>query len=226
MREEAKPRHDHVLVALLLQTVVTVGFFMFGVAQNDSWQYDYFLWNLFLAWLPLIFAYTLVRYLKIGRWKSWKAIVLLLLWLGFLPNSFYLVSDFVHLGDTLRANPTFDVIMFAAFVVNGLTLGFASLYLIHHEIKKRLTAQQTAAIIAGILFLSGLAIYLGRIFRLNTWDVLVNPAGFIFGVSNPLINNQTRPEAFSTVIGYWLLLGSLYFTLWETAKYLKATQRA
>lgn len=53
-------------------------------------------WNLFLAWIPLIFA--LAAWLLIQR-RTWMPVILLLLagWLLFLPNAAYIITDLIHL---------------------------------------------------------------------------------------------------------------------------------
>lgn len=48
-------------------------------------------WNLILAFLPYVFALGYVTYRGWIRWGF------LFLWLFFLPNSFYILTDFVHL---------------------------------------------------------------------------------------------------------------------------------
>ncbi len=49
------------------------------------------LWNLILAVLPYIFA---LGYISVKNKTRW---LLLLCWFFFLPNSFYIITDFVHL---------------------------------------------------------------------------------------------------------------------------------
>jgi uncharacterized membrane protein len=225
MVRDHRVNYTGVLWALFLQSLVTIGFFVIGAWRNDSTQYWYFLWNLVLAWLPLIFAFNLAKFLKKNRWVSWQGILLTVLWLGFLPNSFYMVSDFIHLGNVIRADPVFDVAMFASFAISGLVLGFTSLYLVHRELVKRLKPTRAHWLIAGVLLLSSFAIYLGRDLRWNTWDILINPAGIIFDVTDPIINPGTHPETFSTTFGFFGLLGSVYIVIWQFIKSIQLNQQ-
>lgn len=210
-----------VLVALGLQSLVAIALFFVGAWRNDSFQYWYIIWNLFLAWLPLLFAYTLSEYLKTRPWVSWQGVLLSALWLGFLPNSFYMLSDFIHLGDVVRVDLVADVIMFAAFATAGLTLGFSSVYLVHRQLIKRLRLGKAHLIIAIVFLLCGFAIYLGRDLRWNTWDILVNPAGILFDVSEPIVDPAANPETFSTTLGFFALLGSIYTVAWHYVKILR-----
>jgi len=172
-------------------------------------------WNLFLAWLPLLFAWWLMKWVAKNPWISWQGMGLTLLWLGFLPNSFYLVSDLIHLQTTLASNVFYDVVLLVSFAWNGLVLGFFSLYLVHRLLIKRIEWRYAHLLIAGVLLLCSFAIYLGRYLRWSTWDVLVNPAGILFDVSDRIINPEAHGQTFTTTLTFFLLLGSMYLVLWQ-----------
>src|SRR3989344_9165410 len=88
-----------IFVALLISNFVSVGFILMRVFATGENEYFYLLWNLFLAWLPLIFTLELKLYLLKKFWLNWPGILLTLLWLGFLPNSFFFAAALVHLPD-------------------------------------------------------------------------------------------------------------------------------
>ena len=58
--------------------------------------YGFIRWNLFLAWIPLILAYTL-SWAAEHRVARRALPVLAAAWIVFLPNAPYLVTDLVHL---------------------------------------------------------------------------------------------------------------------------------
>jgi uncharacterized membrane protein len=144
------------LLALIQATLITLVLFAVRALRNGNGGYKYLVWNLFLAWLPLLFALWLTRTLRSKLWSSWEALGVSVLWLLFLPNSFYMISDFIHLKDISTVDLLYDAVMFTAFIYLGLTLGFSSLYLVHLELKKRYRAKAAAAIIAGVLLLASL----------------------------------------------------------------------
>ncbi len=154
-------RYTSVWRLLAVSSGVSVGFYIVGVLATHSGAYWYLVWNLFLAWLPLVFAAVLVIRLRSQSWGSWPGIVLTLLWLIFLPNSFYIVSDFIHLS-TQSVNVLFTAVMFLSFALNGLVLGFLSLWLVHCELLKRFRARSAHELVGVILLLTSFAIYLGR----------------------------------------------------------------
>jgi len=200
--------------AMLGLSALSIGLFGLGVVRGNGWGDWYLIWNLFLAWLPLVFAYILTAQLRRKEWSSWTGIGLTLAWLLFVPNSFYIVSDLIHLHDMARQSVLFDSLTFTLFVLNGLLLGYASLYLIQQQMTKRGAGRrQTDLFAASTLLLCSFAIYLGRDLRWNSWDVLVNPAGLIFDISERLIDPLDHPDVFTTTAVFFVFLMGLYWVL-------------
>ena len=222
---EVKRQWPHLTGTLALASLVSVGLFAAGVVRNGNYDYDYMVWNLFLAWIPLLLIIWLLRTLKRKPWSSWRGIGLSVLWLGFLPNSFYMVTDYIHLQDAPRIDVLYDAVMLTSFVFTGLALGFISLYLFHVELQKRLPEMSSARVIGFILLLCSIAIYLGRSLRWNTWDLFVNPAGILFDVSERIINPQAHPQMFVTVISFFVLLSVLYLFVWNLVRTLRPVTR-
>ncbi len=196
-------------------TIATsVGLFLFRALRYRSVDYWFLNWNLFLAIMPVVCATALVRYLKKGRWLSWQGVVLTLLWLGFLPNSFYLASDLIHVQYSLHTTLLFDVVMLLSFTFSGFVLGYLSLYLVHEQLLLRLKHDTAHMLIALVLLLCGFAIYLGRYLRWSTWDVLINPTGLLFDVSDRFLNPAAHEITFRTTAVFFWLLVSLYVSIW------------
>lgn len=207
--------------SLLFLTAVSAGFFIVGALGNHSMTYWYLLWNLFLAWVPLMLAFLLLKTSRRQRWSSWPSIALTLLWLGFLPNSFYMVSDYIHLQDVQRVSLVYDVVMFTSFILTSLLLGFTSLYLVHRRLMEYLKPAGTWGWIGGILLLCSFAIYLGRDLRWNTWDIFFNPGGLLFDVSDQLLNPRAHTAAFTTTLTFFVFLGSVYIVVWRLVRTLQ-----
>lgn len=172
------------------------------------------IWNVFLAWLPLLMVFLLVKTERKRGWASWPGILLTLLWVGFLPNSFYMVTDFIHIQDIQRVSLLFDSIMFTSFILTGLLLGFTSLYLVHGELLKRCKPRTAGLWVGGLLLLCSFAIYLGRDLRWNTWDIFFNPGGLLFDVSDQLLHPRQHIAAFTTTLTLFVFLSSIYVVVW------------
>lgn len=208
--------------ALLLSSAVSVGLYGLGALHYDLGWYWFLNWNLFLAWLPLGLALWLATYLKKHALLSWQAAAISLMWLGFLPNSFYMVTDLIHLQTDFITSSLFSAVMIFSFAANGLILGFISLYIVHKLLLKSLPKTQAHALVGAVLLLSSFAIYLGRYLRWSTWDVLVNPAGILFDVSDRVfINPASHPQVFVTTAIFFALLGSVYLVMWQAIRHIK-----
>jgi uncharacterized membrane protein len=156
-----------------------------------------------------------VARLRHKPWLSAGNIILSLLWVGFLPNAFYIASDMVHLTNTGPISLLYDVVMFISFTFNGFILGYLSLYAVHNRLKKRFSNQAAFGMVAAVLLLCSFAIYLGRYLRWNSWDVLFNPAGLVFDVSEPFINPTSHPQVFTTTLMFFVLLASIYIVCYQ-----------
>jgi uncharacterized membrane protein len=209
-------------IALVCSSLVSLGLYWFGVLQNDEVVFTYLLWNLGLAWIPLVLVLLLERTLRTKLWSSWLPLLLTVLWLSFLPNSFYMITDFIHLNEFARADLLFDVVMFSSFILNGLLLGYLSVYVVHQELVNRLGRRTSALLVSGVLALASFAIYIGRDLRWNTWDVLFNPASVIFDVSDRILNPAAHPQLFSTTLSFFVLLTSIYAIIWQLTRTTKA----
>jgi uncharacterized membrane protein len=213
-RRQLSPR-ERVVLSLAGLTLVSVGLFLAGAIANRSLEFAYMLWNLFLAWLPVLVMILLLRSLRTRLWTALLPLFLTFLWLILLPNSFYMISDFVHIRDVVGRNLLYDVIMFTACIFTAVALGFSSLYMIHTELRRRVSLRTSSVLVGIILFLCSFAIYLGRNLRWNSWDVFVNPAGILFDVSDHLVHPLQHGAMFTTTLSFFVLLGSLYVVGWQ-----------
>ena len=202
------------VLALAGSSLVSVGLFLAGALSNHSTEFAYMIWNLFLAWVPLGLTLLLIRTLRRKVWSSWAALALTLVWIGFLPNTFYMISDFIHVLDAQRVDLLYDVVMFSSFIFNGVLLGFLSVFMIHQELQKRMSQRTSALLVALVLLVCSFAVYVGRDLRWNTWDVLLNPGGILVDVSDRVLNPSAHPEMFTTTFSFFVLLGSLYMVAW------------
>jgi len=211
-------QYSGLLVALLLANAVSLILFLMRAVDAGNLRYWFLVWNLLLAWLPLLFSAALVYRLKNTKWLTPINIVLTVAWLGFLPNSFYLVSDLIHLQTTPEVSLLYDAVLFTSFIFNGFLGGFISLYLIHRELLKRIGRYDAHVLIGIILLLCSFAIHLGRTLRWNTWDVLLHPTGLVFDVTEQVVNDAAQSRMFVTTASFFLLLGGMYVAIWQFAR--------
>jgi uncharacterized membrane protein len=167
-----------------------------------------------LAWLGLVFGWLLAKRLEQKLWKSWQSISLGILWLIFLPNTWYVLTDFVHITSTGQISELYDVVTMSLLVMVGFILGFTSLYLVHKQLLRRFSEPKTALLVLCVILVSSFGIYLGRDLRWNTWDVVSNPSGIILNVSDRLIDPFGHPRAVNVTSLFFVLISGVYFALW------------
>lgn len=214
-------RRNSTLVALVLSSCVSLGILLVHIISSHSFLYWYLGWNLLLAWLPLLFVVLLHRSLQFHPWLAWRPMVWTVLWLAFLPNSFYIVSDLLHLQSVSTNDVLYDTVMMVSFMLNGLILGYISLYQVHQELKKRLSIRWVNSLISLSLLVCSFAIYLGRDLRWSSWDLIVNPQGILFDISNQLIDPRHHLQAFTTTLLFFVLLGTFYIVIWSIVANLR-----
>ena len=205
-------------LALGVSSLASLGLYLMGAWSNHDYAFNYLPWNLMLAWVSLFITLWLERTLHRNLWSSWYALVLTGLWLVLLPNTFYMISDFVHIQEVSRVDLLYDVVMFSSFIFNGVFLGLISLFIVHWELAKRVATRTAVTFMGIILLLCSFAIYIGRELRWNTWDILTNPSSVLFDVSDRVLNPREHPGAFSTTASFFVMLGSMYLILWYVAK--------
>ena len=131
------------------------------------------IWNMILA----LIAYDAAVLTTISKEQKWLYPLLLVVWLAFYPNTFYMLTDLVHMtwvGDTLW-NPV-SMRLFMAFVPSilfGVYCGIESWNILRERWK--LTWWLDMLVVAALSYLSSLAIYIGRYDRLNSWDLVTRP---------------------------------------------------
>lgn len=216
---------NRLFALLLITNTVSVVLFVFRLIGADNFRYWFMLWNLALAWIAPFFALWLVSRLSRTSWKHWFNIALTLAWLLFLPNSFYMVSDLIHVQQTGEVNVIFDAVLFSSFIFNGFIAGYIGTYLIHRELTKRLSVLQTYLAILGVFMLSSYAIYLGRVLRWNTWDALVSPAALLFDISDTILRPLDHLQAYVITFSFTILIGSFYLLAYQLLYILRSARR-
>ena len=115
------------LLALGVSTGVSLLLYAYAALRNDSLAYGYLPWNLLLSWIPLAIAIRLSVVLRKKLWSSWEAMLTSALWLIFLPNSFYMITDYVHLQDVIAFNCFMTPAWFPPLSLTGVFWGFIAL---------------------------------------------------------------------------------------------------
>ena len=173
---------------------------------TGSGDLDFMIWNLALAWVPLVAALALD---DVRSTPLLLQLPLLGLWLVFFPNAPYLVTDIVHI-DPSQHSPAgiLGGVAIAAAAPAGLALGFSSLLLVERGLRDRFGAQAALGASVVSLVAASVGIYLGRVVGLNSWDVLARPRDVAAALhANAL---DPHPLAAAGTVALAVVLATLY----------------
>lgn len=220
--------------AIVLAVIFSMTLVFIRTVVSGQTEYVFFVGNLLLAWIPYALAHILIRRTKSGPFGI-LAWLLSFSWLIFLPNTFYLLTDFAHLplygvdsfallyqGTLEHSWLWFDLILIGACVWAGMLLGFLSVKAIHEVLLKRVSEKTAAACIVLVLTLAAIGIYLGRVARFNSWEIVSNPWGLVSYATSGAGNIQSQISFFSFVVPLAMFLVLIYFSVfgWRRGKIL------
>lgn len=177
-----------------------------GLLTGNWWFLMMLAWNLTLAWFPLGVVLVLLDLRRAGLTHRWVMAGALALWLAFLPNAYYIITDLFHLQHVPAALVWFDTLAIFIFATTGLLLGLYSTSLVHRVIDPLAGRPLAWALILGCQVLSGFGIYLGRFGRWNSWHLMTHPFRLLRAVNQALHD----PLALKLTLTYGFGLACLY----------------
>jgi uncharacterized membrane protein len=190
----------------------SVGFsillYLFRVWYSGSLLFLFIPWNLFLAWLPLLFS-SMIKDANLSA----RNLSLFALWLLFFPNSPYLITDLFHLQERAGVPLYYDLVLLFMAAWNGLLMGVCSLRNIEQFLLKRFSVAQVRPMILSFFVLCGFGIYLGRYDRYNSWHLITQPFDLIQGILSKIIAPASHPRVWAVTILFAVVLLLIYETL-------------
>jgi len=193
-------------------------------ASNNPWHEGFrgTEWDIFLACLPVLFAYGAVAF-DWSRWNrrregigpaSW---IFLCLWLAFLPNAPYLLTEWRHLFIGLEVdcwplialrNPVYyGYIAFWTLLMGCYTgSGVLAMTLAIRPIIRLGDRHGWSFRVWGppVFWLQALSVYLGLVVRLNSWDLVRHPWAVARPVLHVLFHRELLVSVFVTAVLFWL----------------------
>lgn len=195
-----------VFVLLNIGCAMCIALVFARMAYSESGEHLGLIWNLFLAWIPFMLAYF-------AHAVSWRRASLYLiipsiafLWLIFFPNAPYMLTDLQDLARSGTDAPLwYDVIILVWCSWTGMLLGVISLYLMQDIIVRNFGRRAGWVFVFLISALSSFGIYIGRFVRLNSWDILQNPAETAQEILGIVIDPSRRLAAFTLLYTVFFL---------------------
>jgi len=181
------------------------------VQRTGSGYYAFLIFNLILAGVPLFFS-TVLRLASHLRLPWLVQLPLFILWLLFLPNAPYILTDILHLTRASHAPAWYDLALLLSLSGTGLLLGYLSLIDVQGIMARSFGAVFGWVFALVSLALSGFAIYLGRFLRWNSWDVLIDPT-LVFGILAALLQPWAHMRAMGVTLVFGVILALGYVTV-------------
>lgn len=181
-----------------------------GLLTANWWFFVMLSWNVFLAWFPLgvqLVIRDLIQNRVIGRFGVCAGLAL---WLLFMPNAPYIITDLFHIQSLSASLLWFDTLTLFLFAMTGLLAGLYSSYLAHDILDQLVGRWNAWGLIALCQILAGFGIFLGRWGRWNSWHLMSKP----WMLGQAVWQSVQNPLAIKLTLVYGAVLLGLYIAFW------------
>jgi uncharacterized membrane protein len=175
-------------------------------------------WNLFLAFLPYAFSSRMSR--QEVQLNKTHFLFFSIIWLLFIPNAFYIMTDLFHLGSGTEVPLWFDLALLLSFAWSGLLFGIISVRQMEKHFEKIFDKKFDLLFILPVMTMNALGIYIGRYLRFNSWDVITNPLDLASEVIYLFLHPVRNRFDWSMIACYSLLMSLFYFSIKRLSKHL------
>lgn len=175
---------------LHLAALTICALLLMRTVYSQNLSHLYLIWNIFLAYLPKYLSGKIAQTSK----KSFHYLIFVL-WILFLPNAPYLITDIIHLCSYTRIRQTTDTLLLFSSGIIGLFFYLISLGEMTQWMKKNYQFSKQELLIVIFSALSGYGLYLGRFLRLNSWEVFSNPDNVMHSLAYSFLNYQNLKES-------------------------------
>lgn len=179
-------------------------------AAFDNVYSGWILWNLFLAFIPLVLSFWLYRRHSYSRSVLWW--VGFAVFIAFLPNAPYVLTDIIHLIRGTDGVATWLIaLIFIPIHVFAILLGFEA-YVVSLINQGYYLKRQGAGkfILTSELLthaLCAVGIFLGRFRRYNSWDLVTDPDRILVAT----LDDLTSKLPLVVMIITFIILAVLYW---------------
>jgi uncharacterized membrane protein len=170
-------------------------------------------WNIFLALIPLGLSIWLFRDNRQRDLVWWVGIAI---FLAFLPNSPYVLTDIIHLIAKLQMQPflpSWAILLlwveFSLYFAIGFGAYVLSLVRLTHYLKRHRLHPLSIPVELTCHFLCAIGIFLGRFQRLNSWNIVTETERVFHRTVADLTNRYTA----ETIVLIFVIVTVLYYVV-------------
>lgn len=204
---------------ILISIAFSIAIVLFRVIYTGHLLFIFLGWNLFLALIPYFITRMLISRINWieNNIKFWVAFTL---WLLFIPNSFYILTDLFHLENRPEVPFWFDLALIVSYAWNGVLLGILSLRQMEKIVLTKFSCQKGFLFTLIIIPLNAFGIYIGRYLRYNSWDIIASPSQLLQDIIYLCIHPIRNRFDWSMIICYSVLLMIMYMTIKKLSREL------
>lgn len=191
---------------LAVSIIFTMALLAFRIIYSGNLSYIFYVWNLFLAVVPIMLS----RRIQAMQVPTKKTFLLLFLWILFLPNAPYVVTDLFHYRERWPVPKWYDLMIVTSASWNGLMAGFISVMQVESFFSKRLSTTKTKLLTAVVFLLCGYGIYIGRYLRFNSWDILTAPWNLLLISARHFLEPVEHLVVWKFTLLFAVMLGIIY----------------
>lgn len=206
--------------ALTLSILFSLALIAGRIIYTGHFSYLFMVWNLFLGFLPYLITKAISREPRLINSRV-KFIIAFLLWLFWMPNSFYIITDLFHLGSTPNMPRWYDLALILSCAWNGVIMGVLSVRQMEKIWHVRVPQVREWWFMAPVMFLNAWGVYIGRFLRFNTWDIISNPFVLMADIFEMVLHPVENRIAWSMVLCYAVMMGIMYVTLKQLSKAIR-----
>jgi uncharacterized membrane protein len=202
---------------LALSCLFSLAILMVRIGYTGRWSFSFLSWNLFLALVPYVLTKWLMRH---PSWiaRRWTFMAIFVVWLVFVPNAFYIITDLFHLHLSTDVPLWFDLALLLSFAWNGLLFGILSVRQMEKIVTVKWNLRNDWLFIYPVMALNAFGVYVGRYLRFNSWDVVTNPFGLAEDVLYLLMHPVLYRFDWSMIFCYAVLMTLIYSAIKSISK--------
>lgn len=202
---------------LLLCSGFSIGLMLFRIIYTGHLLFAFLVWNLFLAYVPYAISKRITSH---AVQTKWKFLLRTVVWVLFIPNAFYIITDLFHLDMNNEVPLWYDLALLLSFAWSGLLFGILSIRQMEKLFEKTFNKKSDLFFILPIMALNGFGVYIGRYLRFNSWDILTNPLQLTNDILYLFVHPIRNRFDWSMVVCYTLLLTMIYYAIKKISKVL------
>jgi len=182
------------------------------IVMTGEISYAFLAWNLFLAWIPYFISRLLSHRFSVLRSKI-KFASLIFLWLMFMPNTFYIITDLFHLDLVTGKHQWFDLTMILSFAWTGILFGIISIRRMEMILVSAKGKLFASIVICAVMWLNAFGVYIGRYLRFNSWEIITNPFQLLNEIFAILLDPYSYRWVWAMTFCFSIFMLIIYYTI-------------